>query len=118
MKNGHHQGSFIWGISTQNCHIEHLWVKARSQFTRHWHTFFTWLEHLHLLDVDNTSHIWLLHILFLNNINHDCQVFQEEWNCHPIGGPSANNKSPKDMRLLGQIKFGIYQDCEDCEELE
>ncbi|KAI6145409.1 hypothetical protein BKA82DRAFT_3981707, partial [Pisolithus tinctorius] len=58
-----------------NCHIEHLWVEVRSQFARHWHTFFTWLERIHLPDADNTLHIWLLHILFLNDINHDCQVF-------------------------------------------
>ncbi|KAI6006193.1 hypothetical protein F5J12DRAFT_721271 [Pisolithus orientalis] len=104
--------------STRNCRIEHLWVEVGSQFTRCWCTFFTQLECIHLLDVNNASHIWSLHILFLNNINHDCQVFREEWNCHPIDGPSANNKSPKDMCLLGQIKFGVYQDHEDHEELE
>ncbi|KAI6008893.1 hypothetical protein F5J12DRAFT_719486, partial [Pisolithus orientalis] len=86
-------------------------------FARCWHAFFTWLEHIHLLDVNNTSHTWLLHILFLNDINHNCQVFREEWNCHPLGGPSANNKSPKDMSLLGKIKFGIYQDHEELEGL-
>ncbi|KAI6150294.1 hypothetical protein BKA82DRAFT_3975491, partial [Pisolithus tinctorius] len=104
--------------STRNCRIERLWVEVGSQFARRWRAFFTRLERIHLLDVDNASHIWLLHILFLDDINHDCQVFREEWNCHPIGGPSANNKSPKDMRLLGQIKFGVYQDREDREELE
>ncbi|KIN99872.1 hypothetical protein M404DRAFT_154043 [Pisolithus tinctorius Marx 270] len=42
-----------------------------------------------------------------------CQVFQEEWNCHPMGGAGTNNKSPMDMRLLSQIQFGVYQEHED-----
>ncbi|KAG2336494.1 hypothetical protein BDR05DRAFT_1005822 [Suillus weaverae] len=30
-----------------------------------------------------------------------------------LSGPDTNNKSPKDLRLLGQVQFGVYQDgCE------
>ncbi|KAI6142429.1 hypothetical protein BKA82DRAFT_3985099 [Pisolithus tinctorius] len=101
--------------STWNCCIECLWVEVGSQFARCWHAFFAQLEHVHMLNIENLSHIWLLHMLFLNNINHDCQVFQEEWNYHPMGGAGTNNKSPLDMHLLGQIQFGIYQEHEDCE---
>ncbi|KAI6138807.1 hypothetical protein BKA82DRAFT_3922261, partial [Pisolithus tinctorius] len=80
--------------STQNCHIEHLWVDIGSQFARCWCAFFAWLEHVHMLDIENLSHIWLLHMLFLDNINQNCQVFWEEWNCHPMGSAGTNNKSP------------------------
>ena len=77
------------------------------------------------------SHLWLLHCLFLDQINEDCEQFQYEWNAHPISGPSTNNKSPqvgkftlfifkvinvgpnKDLRLLGQARHGVYRD--ECE---
>ncbi|KAI6004527.1 hypothetical protein F5J12DRAFT_722334 [Pisolithus orientalis] len=86
--------------STQNCHIEHLWVKVGSQFARCWCAFFAQLECVHMLDIENPLHIWLLHTLFLNDINHDYQVFWEEWNCHPMDGAGTNNKSP-----LVNLKF-------------
>ncbi|KAF8546218.1 hypothetical protein OG21DRAFT_1527978, partial [Imleria badia] len=56
-------------------------------------------------------------MLFLDDINNDCNDFKEEWNCHPIqvSGPDTNNKSLKDLRFLGQTSLGIYHD--DCEGL-
>jgi len=79
----------------RNCRIKRLWVEVGSQFARRWHAFFTRLERLHMLDAQNPTHLWLLHMLFLNDIDRDCQAFQEEWNCHPVSGPDTNNKSPK-----------------------
>ena len=81
--------------STRNCRIERLWVEVGSQYARRWRAFFTRLENLHGLDPGNPVHLWLLHTLFLVDVNHDCQIFREEWNCHPISGSNTNNKSPK-----------------------
>ncbi|KIM52475.1 hypothetical protein SCLCIDRAFT_44408, partial [Scleroderma citrinum Foug A] len=39
-----------------------------------------------------------------------------QWNCHPISGSDTNNKSPKDLRLLGQMCFGVYH--EDGDQIE
>ena len=50
---------------------------------------------MHQLDPQKPHHLWLLHVLFLDNINQECLDFQEEWNCHPISGLDTNNKSPK-----------------------
>ena len=61
--------------STRNCCIEHLWVEVRSQFARRWCAFFTHLERMHLLDAQDPAHLWLLHLLFLDNINQECQMF-------------------------------------------
>jgi len=83
-----------------------------------------------MLNPQNANHLWLLHALFLDDINQDCSDFRAEWNCHPIWGPDTNDKSPKvsswlyfqlaedlkfiqDLRFLGQTLFGIYRD--DCE---
>ncbi|KAG1875467.1 hypothetical protein DFJ58DRAFT_721301 [Suillus subalutaceus] len=74
---------------------------------------FTRLENWHMLNPQNANHLWLLHALFLDDINQDCSDFREEWNCHPIWGPDTNDKSPKDLRFLGQTLFGVYRD--DCE---
>ncbi|KAI5995479.1 hypothetical protein EDD15DRAFT_2165128 [Pisolithus albus] len=104
--------------STRNCRIERLWVEVGSQFARRWRAFFTRLENLHQLNPYDPAHLWLLHVLFLNDVDGDCQVFQAEWNCHPISGPDTNNKSPKDMRFLGQTRFGIYHEPGSDEEDE
>ncbi|KAG1886265.1 hypothetical protein F4604DRAFT_1572607, partial [Suillus subluteus] len=78
-----------------NSRIEHLWVEVGTQFVRRWRAFFSRLERLHRLDIEKTGHLWLLQNLFLDAINDDCKTFREEWNLHPIAGPSTNNKSPQ-----------------------
>ncbi|KAG1908800.1 uncharacterized protein F5891DRAFT_937297 [Suillus fuscotomentosus] len=108
--NGHNRGSFLWGSSTRNSHIEWLWVEVGTQFAHRWRGFFTRLERLHKLDIDKPGHIWLLSVLFSSALNDDCQQFQQEWNSHPIRGSETNNRSPQDMHLLGQALLGIYED--------
>ena len=85
----------MWHSSTRNCRIERLWVEVGSQFARRWRAFFTRLERMHMLDAQNPTHLWLLHLLFLDDIDQECQMFRGEWNWHPISGPGTNNKSPK-----------------------
>ncbi|KAJ7487940.1 hypothetical protein FB451DRAFT_1025194 [Mycena latifolia] len=101
--------------STRNTRIERLWVEVGSQFVRRWRGFFSRLERLHHLDVDKPEHLWLLHTLFLDAINYDCTEFQTNWNAHPMDGHETHNKSPSDMRLLGQARLGLYRD--DCDGL-
>ncbi|KAH7919743.1 hypothetical protein BV22DRAFT_1022427, partial [Leucogyrophana mollusca] len=97
--------------STHNTRIERLWVEVGSQFARSWRAFFHRLERLHHLERDNAAHLWLLHHLFLNEINADCKSFQDEWNAHPISG-EGHDRSPCDMRFMGQTQHGLYND--DC----
>ncbi|PCH39165.1 hypothetical protein WOLCODRAFT_146872 [Wolfiporia cocos MD-104 SS10] len=86
--------------STHNTRIERLWVEVGCHFCREWRAFFTRLERRHLLDRENKQHLWLIHKLFLEDINMDCHSFQAEWNAHPISGPDTNDRSPNDLRLL------------------
>ena len=76
--------SSLWGQSTQNSRIERLWVDTGINFVRQWKAFFICLEDIHELDVSNPHHLWLLHYLFLGQLNDDCQQFQYDWNHHPI----------------------------------
>ncbi|KAJ6526580.1 hypothetical protein DFH09DRAFT_914043, partial [Mycena vulgaris] len=94
--------------STHNTRIERLWVEVGVQFARRWRAFFTRLGDLHSLDRKNPGHIWLLHRLFLDDINEDCRAFQAQWNLHPISGRGANDQSPKDMRMMGELAEGVY----------
>ncbi|KAJ7023809.1 hypothetical protein C8F04DRAFT_969811, partial [Mycena alexandri] len=80
--------------STNNTRIERLWVEVGSQFARRWRAFFYRLEALHGLDRTNPHHLWLLHLLFLDLINLDCENFRAEWNCHPISG-EGHDQSPE-----------------------
>ncbi|KAJ7757362.1 hypothetical protein DFH07DRAFT_742186, partial [Mycena maculata] len=92
--------------STRNTRI---WVEVGTQFARRWRAFFTRLGRLHQLDRKNPGHLWLLHQLFLPELNEDCQEFQEEWNFHPISGRMTSDQSPADMRFLGQTTEGVYR---------
>ncbi|KAJ7458292.1 hypothetical protein B0H11DRAFT_1873258 [Mycena galericulata] len=106
---GPNRGSFLWGTSTRNTRIERLWVEVGTQFARQWRGFFLRLERLHRFDPDNPHHLWLLHYLFLGELNEDCNQFQDEWNHHPISG-KGENQTPADMRLVGELLYGKYAD--------
>lgn len=92
------RGSFLWGTSTRNTRIERMWVEMGSQFARRWRAFFTRLERLHHLNPEIPTHLWLLHFLFLDLIDADCQEFKRNWNAHPISG-RGGDRSPNVRHL-------------------
>ncbi|PPQ79285.1 hypothetical protein CVT26_001058 [Gymnopilus dilepis] len=102
------RGSFSWGKSTSNTRIERMWGNIGAFFARDWRAFFLRLERRHLLDRRNRSHIWLLHYLFLDQINDDCDTFVMTWNNHPIGG-KGKDMTPNQIEFDGMLAHGIYQ---------
>ncbi|KAJ7508019.1 hypothetical protein B0H11DRAFT_1704680, partial [Mycena galericulata] len=96
--------------STRNTRIERLWVEVGTQFARPWRAFFTRLERLHGLNHDSPRHLWLLHRLFLDEINADCRDFQLEWNLHPLKGTQNKGQSPSDIRFISETEHGVRED--------
>ena len=68
-----------------------MWVEVGTQFAYRWRAFFTRLERRHQLDPSNPAHLWLLHLMFLDALNSDCDAFRTQWNHHPISGKGRDH---------------------------
>ncbi|KAH9910318.1 uncharacterized protein B0H18DRAFT_896135, partial [Fomitopsis serialis] len=99
--------------STTNQRIERRWVDIGTNFARHWRVFFLRLEELHGLDRKNPHHLWLLHCLFLDDIQEDCDLFRHTWNHHGASGPHMQGQTPRDVRWLANITNGKYNEPTD-----
>lgn len=102
--------------------IERLWVDVTAQVGATWADLFVMLELRHGLDINNSNHIWLLHLIFLPTINAALRFFAESWNEHQIqirGGP---NRTPADMFYFDMHVHGVrgenLGDMMDMDELE
>jgi len=58
------------------------------------------------LDVNNPSHIWLLHYLFLGHINSDAVAWAETWNNHKLQIRGERQQSPQEMFFFSMYKDG------------
>lgn len=70
--------------STRNTRIERIWVEVGRQFARRWKAFFLRLETRYHLNIADPHHLWLISILFLEDINKDYSLFVDEWNHHGL----------------------------------
>lgn len=93
--------------SVHNVRIERLWVDVTAQVGASWAEAFTQLELHHGLDINNTHHIWLLHLLFLPAINQQLTFFAESWNQHRIQIRNGPNHSPADLFSFDMLVHGI-----------
>ncbi|KAI0057690.1 hypothetical protein BV25DRAFT_1872356 [Artomyces pyxidatus] len=104
----HHDGQH--GASIHNVRIERLWVDVTAQVGAKWSDFFKQLELHHGLDVNNMSHTWLQHHLFLPLINSELAFFAESWNQHKIQIRRGPNRSPADMFGFDMLVHGVRGD--------
>lgn len=98
--------------------IERLWVDLTSFLGAKWSDFFYVLELRHGLDHGNPSHIWLLHYLFLVDINEETAFFVRTWNEHRLRIRNGPNRSPLDMWGFDMLTQGFRGEELSPEDLE
>ncbi|KAJ7633530.1 hypothetical protein DFH06DRAFT_1272399 [Mycena polygramma] len=99
--------AYLFTTSVHNVRIERLWVDITAQLGATWAERFTVLELRHGLDINNISHIWLLHFLFLATINSQLAFFAQSWNQHRIQIRDGPNRSPADMFVFDMLANGV-----------
>ncbi|KAJ6477121.1 hypothetical protein C8R47DRAFT_985105 [Mycena vitilis] len=104
---GEGRGSYLWGRSVHNVRIERLWADVTAQIGATWADMFILLEVHHGLNINNACHIWLLHYLFLGQINQQLRFFMEAWNQHQIRIRDGPNRSPADMFGFDMLVHGV-----------
>ncbi|KAJ3563064.1 hypothetical protein NP233_g9181 [Leucocoprinus birnbaumii] len=105
---GSGRGSYIWGQSVHNTRIERIWVDAKTGFVHQWSQFFLELEQHEGLVTGDLHHIWLLHHLFLDQINHHAALWVCMWNEHTLSIKGGGSASPSVMYGTSFALDGIH----------
>lgn len=68
---------------------------------------FQYLEMHNMLDADDETHIWCLHMVYLPMINQHLETWKASWVHHPLG--TESNKSPMQLWISGlhATQFGL-----------
>ncbi|KAJ8074675.1 hypothetical protein PM082_022253 [Marasmius tenuissimus] len=104
---GQGRSSYIFGKSVHNIRIERLWRDVTLGFGGKWKWFFEQLEMHESLNCANPAHLWLLHFLFLDAINHDAILWAEAWNQHKMSLRHRSSASPTEMFVFGMMENGV-----------
>ncbi len=91
--------SFIAGRSVHNQRIERLWRDVFSSCILTYYSLFWYMEESGLLNIDNPSHLFALHYVYIPRINECLHQFASAWNSHPLS--SVGNLSPNQLWLTG-----------------
>jgi hypothetical protein len=83
-----------------------VWYDVTGGFGLKWSRFFTDLEAVDGLNVENSALLWLLHHLFLDAINEDATEWAESWNSHKLQIKGEPSKSPNEMFFFSMIEDG------------
>jgi hypothetical protein len=97
----------LYPRSVHNTRIERLWYDVTEGFGRQWKDLFYGLETHHGLDVEDPSHIWLLHWLFLPAINEDATAWANTWNSHKIQLEGERRSNPHQLHLRSCLIDGM-----------
>ena len=107
-----------YGSSIHNTRSEHLWVDLVNDLSTKWKKYFQDLETHHGLNAEDGDHMWLLHYLFLGELNSKLQEWAKGWNHHKMQLRGEMNKSPMEMFLIGMVEQETPGVCEWIEHQE
>jgi hypothetical protein len=99
----------VFGVerSVHNIRIERLWVDMTAGIGSKWYNFFQLLEVHDGLNVENDTHIWLLHHLFLSRLNQDLDAWIGAWNNHTLARRGQPHSTPTQLYFHGQVENGV-----------
>lgn len=97
---------FCSSSSVHNIRCERCWYDLNQGFGVKWKNFFHDLEVFHGLVPTLSSHIWLLHHLFLPGIQSDAELWRNVWNTHIMQLKGERHQSPREMFFFGTIVNG------------
>ena len=69
-----------------------------------WRKFLQDLETHHGMNAEDGDHTWLVHHLFLGELNGELQSWAKGWNHHKMQLKGERNKSPMEMFLIGLVE--------------
>ena len=97
----------VIGRSTHNQRIERLWRDVYGDCLSLFYQIFQYLEMHNMLDADNETHIWCLHMVYLPMINQHLETWKASWVHHPLR--TESNKSPMQLWISGlhATQFGL-----------
>ena len=104
---GIRQGSHITGPSTHDQCIEQLWCDVYRCVASAYHELF-YMEEEQLLDPESELDLFVLHCIFLPQINHALECFSIAWNQYSL--QTEQILSPKKIWINGMLRDSSLED--------
>jgi hypothetical protein len=105
----------ITGKSVHNQRVERMWRDVYEGVLSYFHDLFFYMEEESILDPLDERHIYALHFVFLSNINHKLDTWNEAWANHRL---RTVRSTPKRLFLAGAINVNTDRPSQTADEAD